>query len=630
MSVPCIRDAVRDLNSALSKPSTSGALGGDHGTASSARESNPTDSGARRALDKMMGGKLHAENAFAALEIKADKWEAWMDTVAPEAMTDAQAAKFSAYQEQLRTIKEKQETMRTKLQGELKKMRNELTTTAAQLRGDLQSLTEWKRVYEEELLLNGLASARLTDSISQESTWRRTGEELRLRLEASRANIQDANREVQKQQCSCWLLEDERTSAQHEQKDKAVALTAALGAGHVSSEVLAVLNKRLDDALTPQDTQGHGNSVATREEPEQALRRECAALGCRLDTVVGSLKAELGIGPEGPLFKLLEATRDTVYAQRRLVLASEAADAEQQKLACIKTRLELSQKEEASLRLQLEASLNAFEEAQRDVDLLLRVKKGIVGDLPSPVAALREPFDFSDACLVSQGAVDGYKQDIIASGRQKLRILQAIKALRQQVEAIQWRTRLLELEAKDVSERTKDIHLLRITRRGDASNSCSVVASKQREYGGHHWVSQLPTESLKDGQEAEAQLEGLEEARAELEKKSAAVMAEIKQREMAIERTERQLERVNQNRSYKQRVVVLRRAQEKQSNKYAASRNASSAWEPADEIRMVSQMQTRLRKNTELINSLSEELNMLRERSVIFFQDVPEARPAKH
>ena len=39
-----------------------------------------------------------------------------------------------------------------------------------------------------------------------------------------------------------------------------------------------------------------------------------------------------------------------------------------------------------------------------------------------------------------------------------------MQALRRQVEAIQWRTRLLELEAKDVSERTKDIHLLRITR----------------------------------------------------------------------------------------------------------------------------------------------------------------------
>lgn len=44
---------------------------------------------------------------------------------------------------------------------------------------------------------------------------------------------------------------------------------------------------------------------------------------------------------------------------------------------------------------------------------------------------------------------------------------------------------------------------------------------------------------------------------------------------------------------------------------------------------MVSQLQMRLRKNTQLIKSLSQELNALRERSVIFFQDVPEAHPAK-
>lgn len=46
-----------------------------------------------------------------------------MGTVDPEAMTDAQAAKFAAYQEQLRNLREKQEALRAKLQGELKRLR---------------------------------------------------------------------------------------------------------------------------------------------------------------------------------------------------------------------------------------------------------------------------------------------------------------------------------------------------------------------------------------------------------------------------------------------------------------------------------------------------------------------------
>lgn len=75
----------------------------------------------------------------------------------------------------------------------------------------------------------------------------------------------------------------------------------------------------------------------------------------------------------------------------------------------------------------METFRDAFEETQRDVDVLLRVRKGIVQELPSAIAGLREPFDFSDSCLVSQGSMDGYKQDIIACGRQKLRTLQAIK-----------------------------------------------------------------------------------------------------------------------------------------------------------------------------------------------------------
>ena len=105
-----------------------------------------------------------------------------------------------------------------------------------------------RRVYEEELLLNELASARLTDSITQETRLRKTGTELRMRLETTRLDAQETSRELQKQQCSCWLLEDERTSAQHEHREKQAALSAALGAGHVPTEVLATLNRRLDDA----------------------------------------------------------------------------------------------------------------------------------------------------------------------------------------------------------------------------------------------------------------------------------------------------------------------------------------------------------------------------------------------
>ncbi|CDJ49022.1 hypothetical protein, conserved [Eimeria brunetti] len=565
MSVPCISDSVRDLASALKQPSTSGVPEGDKATGSSGRGTNPTDSGARRALDKMMGGKLQTENAFTSLDIKVDKWEAWMENIAPEAMTDAQAAKFSAYQEQLRAIKEKQEAMRAKLQEELKKMRYPKSAYAylfiqertygycnsAPWRPSNPDRMEFssgedrhsglplsssfkdkapiycdrrqvdllisflilsdhvRQVYEEELLLNTLASARLTDSITQETTWRKTGAELRMRLEASKSTIEETNRELQKQQCSCWLLEDERTSAQQEQRDKATALTAALGTGHVPSDVIALISKRLNDALAPQGAQEQGDSVEAQEEPEQALRRECAALSCRLDAAVGSLKAELCTGSEGPLCKLLEASRDSAYAQRRLALAGEVADAEQQKLARIKMRLELSQKEEATLRLQLEASSTAFEEAQHDVDLLLRVKKGIVGELPSSIAALHEPFDFTDSCLVSQGAVDGYKQEIIANGREKLRILQAIKTA---------------TSPNSVIEKP-------LCSGGDIPTSGSAAVSKQqRDLGSPQWVSQQPADSLKDGQENEAVVERLEEARAELERKSATVLAEIKQR----------------------------------------------------------------------------------------------------
>lgn len=90
-------------------------------------------------------------------------------------------------------------------------------------------------------------------------------------------------------------------------------------------------------------------------------------------------------------------------------------------------RLEEHQAAETALRLQLNISSEALEQSRLDVDLLLRIKRGTVGELPDAVAPLHEPFDFSDSCLVSQEAVDAYKQDIISGGRQKLKLLEAMK-----------------------------------------------------------------------------------------------------------------------------------------------------------------------------------------------------------
>lgn len=46
-----------------------------------------------------------------------------MGTLDPAAMSEAQASKFAAYQEQQRLIREKQEAVRSKLKGELNKLR---------------------------------------------------------------------------------------------------------------------------------------------------------------------------------------------------------------------------------------------------------------------------------------------------------------------------------------------------------------------------------------------------------------------------------------------------------------------------------------------------------------------------
>lgn len=79
------------------------------------------------------------------------------------------------------------------------------------------------------------------------------------------------------------------------------------------------------------------------------------------------------------------------------------------------------------MRHQLAASTSELQKIQLDVNLLLRIRKGIIAEAPASVAELQEPFDFSDSCLVSRGILEAYKQDIISGGRQKLRVLESIK-----------------------------------------------------------------------------------------------------------------------------------------------------------------------------------------------------------
>ncbi|KAL8445211.1 hypothetical protein Emed_005769 [Eimeria media] len=289
-----------------------GASGENDKKDASDAEPEPCDEAAHKALEKMMGGKRKTQTPFSVVEFKADKWEPWMDTIDPVAMTEAQATRFAAYQEQQRALKEKEEALRTKVQGDLKRLRDEFDSTAAQLRDDLRSLQAVRRVYEKERLMVELATYRLIQKIELEEEAEATEALLRAKLETCKELLQQLQQELQQQQGACWLLEDERATAQQSQKEKAAALSAAHGAGHVSSEGLATLNKKLHEA------------------------QKCAALAECVDKAFEELKDAVSTGPEGPFRKMLEASRDSIYAQQKFVLASEAADAEQRKLAKLK------------------------------------------------------------------------------------------------------------------------------------------------------------------------------------------------------------------------------------------------------------------------------------------------------
>ena len=70
------------------------------------------------------------------------------------------------------------------------------------------------------------------------------------------------------------------------------------------------------------------------------------------------------------------------------------------------------------------------------------------------------------------------------------------------------------------------------------SSAAKARSTKERPNGtsGYRWVSHMSTDGLKDGQRKDRQVERMEEARVELEDKSATLLAEIKHRVLLLRR----------------------------------------------------------------------------------------------
>ncbi|CAE7799084.1 CFAP43 [Symbiodinium sp. CCMP2592] len=94
-----------------------------------------------------------------------------------------------------------------------------------------------------------------------------------------------------------------------------------------------------------------------------------------------------------------------------------------------------------------------------DIEILFKLKQGQV-EVPQAAVVT----DYSDAIVIDQEVVESRNRRITELGKDKVHILTKIKEFRKSLSTLDWEHEMLALQTTDLEERTKDVHMLRVTK----------------------------------------------------------------------------------------------------------------------------------------------------------------------
>ncbi|CAE8728077.1 unnamed protein product, partial [Polarella glacialis] len=94
-----------------------------------------------------------------------------------------------------------------------------------------------------------------------------------------------------------------------------------------------------------------------------------------------------------------------------------------------------------------------------DIELLFKLRQGQV-EVPQAAVVT----DYSDAIVIDQEVVQSRNTRILELGKDKVSTLNTIKEFRKKLSLLQWEYNMLDAQTKDLEERTKDVHMLRVTK----------------------------------------------------------------------------------------------------------------------------------------------------------------------
>jgi len=482
------------------------------------RQLKENDAG-QRALMQMMGGTLKTKKDLSALEITLDR-EPWMD-MDYEDMSDVQKQAMKEFEEKEKALAEEQDKYKKQLDADLKRTRQEILECQQQFEVALKQLHHQHFEHDAKSFCQDLYGVRLQLALLQSVEDSHVLKQLMQDLNESQSKLGTAETGLDK-------FRDQYHSAREKQDEKirhdreiglAQHFRAQFANSGLENDAIGVLlqifrrRKGVDQSKqtaqlrkqstrrTSEMSQNAGEQRASVAKPTspggQASKgatplspsaEEQASFGFDEPAIVdpfdlvsvGDPYGDLGTGgadrddtaqEEENTDEIPEGV-DEANFRHTLMLRSEKIKFEGEVakgnailqemgglLAHLQQERDEAQSDYDRLQLELTEHKHLMERELFDIEILFKLKQGQVEVQQAAVVT-----DYSDAVVIDKEVVEARNRRILHLGKEKVGTLDTTKEFRKKLNLIHWEHKMLSSQTNDLEERTKDVHMLRVTK----------------------------------------------------------------------------------------------------------------------------------------------------------------------
>mmetsp|Transcript_66282 Transcript_66282/g.215662 ORF Transcript_66282/g.215662 Transcript_66282/m.215662 type:complete len:1692 (-) Transcript_66282:108-5183(-) len=436
------------------------------------RKQRENDAG-QRALNQMMGGTLKTKKDLSALEITLDK-EPWMDEIPEEEMTEVQLAALQEFQAKEKALAEEQDKYRKQLGAELKRLKSEVQDLFHQFETVLKELHHQRFSHDAKFFCQELYCVRLQLALLQSVEDGLVLTQSTKELEDARAKLADAEatlNEFSAKVNNKRAKQDDRVKVE---KDigSAANFRQQFASSGLEPEAIGNLLQLFRKRRSPERRASAGNIGTTAADLAAALQGGTAPeedpyadLGTAAATAAtgeqeDDMELECPDGIDDESFqRMLELRREKLAAEVEV----QKGAAELQEMNSLLMHFE-SERNEADmgckqLQGELEDHSQLMQREEFDIEILFKLKQGQV-EVPQAAVVT----DYSDAVVIDNEVVESRNRRILELGKDKTNTLETIKEFRKKLSLIQWEYKMLQFQTTDLEERTKDVHMLRVTK----------------------------------------------------------------------------------------------------------------------------------------------------------------------